>query len=345
MPAATPPRTENAVARDQIEVLAVAEGFFQSYVLFALLKLGVVDRLGHGRATLAQLAQDLGVQAPFLARVLNAGVVLKMLRVDADEGYRLAPVYESVMLRDAGTHYLGDWVRNLDYFASAVSKLDQAVRTAGPTVDPDTHLGKDPHHTEEFTLAMRNYAALRGKELSKYLDTRGCATLLDLGCGPGTYAFHLGEANPALELHLLDLPEVLEHAKTVSRQHALKNKLVWHPVDVLQEEIPGSYDLVLVSNTLHMLGGEASAALIRRLYPHVKPGGSLVIQAQYLADDMRGPRWPIYLDLIQFCITSRGRNHSMGETKAWMEAAGFKRVERCSMSIMNTNSFLRAWRD
>jgi hypothetical protein len=76
----------------------------------------------------------------------------------------------------------------------------------------------------------------------------------------------------------------------------------------------------------------------------VKPGGSLVIQAQYLQDDRRGGRWPVFLDLIQLCITRHGRNHSVAETRGWLEEAGFTQVEHRSMSVYNTNSFLRGYR-
>src|SRR5262249_22661475 len=155
---------------------------------------------------------------------------------------------------------------------------------------------------------------LRGKELAHYLDTSDCHTLLDLGCGPGTYSFHLAMGNPTLEVYLLDLPGVLKVAKEVQRRYPLRNEVHYLPLDALAGEIPGSYDLVLVSNTLHMLGEEASRQLINRLYTSVNPGGSLVIQAQYLQDNRRGGRWPVYLDLIQLCITSRGRNHSVAET-------------------------------
>lgn len=336
--------SENEITRNQVEVLGLAEGFYQSYVLFALLKLGVVDRLDHGQATVGELASDLGVNEGFLFRVMGAAVAMKVLRCPDGQHFRLSPVYESVLLRDAGTAYLGDWVRNLAYFAEALAKLDEAVVRGGPTVDPDTHLGADPHHTEEFTLAMRNYAALRGKELGKYLDTTGCKSVLDLGCGPGTYAYHLGERNPALHLFLLDLPGVLTHAREVRKSHDLTNEITYLPIDVLQSEIPGTYDIVLISNTLHMLGEDASRALIRRVYQNVRPGGSLVVQAQYLQDDRMGPRWPTLLDLTQACITSHGRNHSRGETRAWMEAAGFVHVQHCAMSLMNTNSFLRGYR-
>jgi hypothetical protein len=169
------------VARDQIQVLAIAEGFFQSCALFALLKLRVFELIGEGSRNRAELAEELCTRPE--------------------------------------------------------TPLDEAVLKSAPTIDPSAHLGADENHTREFALAMHNYAAIRGKELARYLNTTQNKTLLDLGCGPGTYAFHLGVRNPKLRL---------------------------------------------------------------------------------------GERWPILLDLIQLCITSAGRNHSVDETRGWLQEAGFQ---------------------
>ena len=73
-------------------------------------------------------------------------------------------------------------------------------------------------------LAMHNYASLRGKELANFLSTAGCESLLDLGCGPGTYAFHLGMRNPRLKLYLLDHPVVLEAAKEIQARYSLEER-------------------------------------------------------------------------------------------------------------------------
>ena len=115
-------------------------------------------------------------------------------------------------------------------------------------------------------------------------------------------------------------------------------------LDLRNNDIEGAFNIVLVSNTLHMLGEAESRRQLSRLLPHVTQGGSLVIQAQFLNDDRLGPRWPALLDLIQLCITESGRNHTVGETKAWLEDAGFTDVEYCPMTLTNTNSFLRAWK-
>lgn len=336
---------DTSLIRDQISILTIAEGFFQSAVLFALLKLHIFEIIGEGSKTLTELASELKADPGYLSRVLNAGVVLKVLESKDGVSYRVGSIARSVLLPSAGEAYLGNWIRNLDYFHEALSKLDQAVLKAGPTVDPATHLGADKDHTWEFTLAMHNYASLRGKELAKFLDTSKSKSLLDLGCGPGTYAFHLGEANPNLKLYLLDLPNVLEVAKDVQKRYPLKNEVHYLPADALREEVPGSYDIVLVSNTLHMLGEKSSRELIKRLYKSVNPGGSLVIQAQYMRDDKLGERWPILLDLLQLCITSSGRNHTVQETTRWMQDAGFGNVQHRRMTMFNTNSFLRGYKN
>lgn len=332
------------IIRDQIALLSIAEGFFESSILFALLKLKIFEHIGEGTKTAVELAATIGALTDTLKRLLNAGTILKLLESQDGETYSIAPSFRSLLIPSGGESYLGDWIRNMDYFRLALSKLDEAVLTSGPTVDPAAHIGSSPEETFDFTLAMHNYAALRGKELASFLDTTNARTLLDLGCGPGTYAFHLGAANSSLELYLLDLPGVLEVTKKVAERFALGNKINYLPVDVTKEDIPGEYDMVLVSNTLHMLGERASRDLIKRLHSLLSTGGSLVIQAQYLSNDRMGGRWPILLDLVQLCITTEGRNHSEAETRQWLEEAGFADIELCPMTLLNTNSYLRGYK-
>src|SRR3989304_8258057 len=218
-------RSESFIARTQIEVLSLAEGFFQSSVLFALLKLNIFERIGEGSMTVQELAAQLDARADTLVRLLNAGVVLRLLETTDGLNFSVAPLCRPVLLPSADENYLGNWILNLDYFRLALSRLDDAVLKSQPTVDPSQHLGNDKDRTREFTFAMHNYASRRGRELAHFLDTTECHTLLDLGCGPGTYAFHLGMRNPGLQLYLLDFPETLEVAKELQTRYPLENKV------------------------------------------------------------------------------------------------------------------------
>jgi SAM-dependent methyltransferase len=333
---------ETKRSRDQVRVLTTAEGFFQSSVLFALLKLKVFEHLGTEGRTVDALAEDVGAPPDRLARLLNGGVVFGLLETADGTTYRVAPA-AAVLLPEAGEHYVGDWIRTLDYFHSRLDKLDEATKAFDPSMMDSADLA-DQTKTRDFILAMHSYAALRGKELARFLDTTGCRSLLDVGAGPGTFAFHLGAANPDLELYLLDLPAVLEVAKEVRAKFDLTNETHYVPLDAVRDEIPGTYDLVLVSNTLHMLGEQESRKLLQKLSSSVSDGGSLVVQAQFLRDDRLGDRWPVMIDLIHLSSSPEGANHSVAETREWLEEAGFSDVEYLPMTLLNTNSLLRGYK-
>lgn len=55
-------RSDPSVQRAQIEVLSVVEGYFQSIVLFTLLKLKIFERLCQRSKTLYELAEEEGLK-------------------------------------------------------------------------------------------------------------------------------------------------------------------------------------------------------------------------------------------------------------------------------------------
>jgi SAM-dependent methyltransferase len=335
--------TDKEIAASRIHVLSIAEGFFQSSVLYAMLKLNIFEIIGEGSKLLKDIAEEIKACPDTLARLLNAGVNLDLLESKDGDSYRVSDKSRPILLPLCGDSYLGNFIRNMDYFRLGLSMLDEAVLKSGPTIDPSSILGNDPAHTREFTLAMHNNASFRGKELANFLDTADCKTLLDIGCGPGTYSFYIGTKNPDLSIYLSDLPETLEIAEEVEKKFSLKNDIHYLPWRA-GDSVEGQYDIILVSNTLHMLGENASRDLIKNLYKSISPGGSLVIQAQFLQDNRMGNRWPVYMDLIQLCVTSEGRNHTVEETMEWLKDAGFEQIKYNPMSILNTNSFLRAYK-
>ncbi len=326
--------------KQQIELFHLAEGFLASRILFTLVKLRVFEHLGPSALTANEIAERSGTAAEAVLRLLHGGVAVKLLETEGD-AFRVASAWAPYLSSEEGARYLGHWFRFQDYWYTALAGLDTAVRDNRPTADYESALLDD----RELTLAMHDHASLRGRELAGALDLSGCGTLLDVGCGPGSYAFEIGRENPGLELHLADRPAVLEIAREVASRYDAAERVHYQPLDLTHEEISGGYDVVLVSNALHVLGESESRRLLSRLCAAVNPGGSLVVQAQYLDDDRRGARWPVLLDLALLCTTPAGRNHTVAETRDWMAEAGFRKVEHRTLSVFNPNSYLRGYRD
>ena len=70
----------------------------------------------------------------------------------------------------------------------------------------------------------------------------------------------------------------------------------------------------------------------------------MVIQARFLREDRMGERVPVFLDLLELCITEAGKNHTVAESARWLEEAGFAGIQLCQMSVFNVNSFVRGYR-
>lgn len=338
--AASPLARDRKLAGKQVELLSMAQGFLASSVLFALLRLGIFDLLSGAERSIEELAAVTGGRPEHLARLLNAGVMLGLLKTTDRVSYRIPTEFQRLLVAADEPGYLGHWLRFMDSWYAPFATLDESVLQGGRT----NMYTLDAGIIRQNTLAMHNFASVRGKELTAFLDTSACRTVLDVGCGPGTYSFELGLRNPELRLHLLDLPAVLEVTREVRAQYDLANDINYIPRDLSTDDIPGTYDLVLVSNVLQAFDEEKIQLLLRQLYASVNPGGSLVVQAQFLDDDHLGPRWPIFVDLGCLCFTPGGRNHSLAETRRWLEETGFENIEQSRMSLFNANSFIRGYR-
>jgi SAM-dependent methyltransferase len=332
----SPPR-DSDVAAQQIELLSIAQGFLPASVLFALRRLEIFERIGETDVSADLLAKDVGTDPENLKRLLNAGVMLGVLEKTGADRYSIPHRYRRMLLNPGSPGYLGHWLAFMESWYVPFATLDRAVVEGGRT----NMYALEPDQIRQHTLAMHDFASFRGKELPDSINTSGARTLLDVGCGPGTYAFEIGSRNPDIELFLLDLPAVLEVTREIAARYDLSNKIRFVPRDLASEPIEGSYDLVLASNVLHVFDEDKIRALMAKLYAATSPGGSVIVQAQFLAEDHAGPRWPIFLDLGCLCFTAGGRNHSMAETRRWMEEAGFVDIEEHRMSVLNTNSFMR----
>jgi ubiquinone/menaquinone biosynthesis C-methylase UbiE len=327
----------------QVATLQVAERFFDSVLLFALFETGVFRALASGPKQLAELHAIIGGDEESLRAALDAAAALKILS-RSPAGYQAEQSLLDCLGRADSPAYLGEWITFLHVLAGPLLELGTAIRTGAKPGALFEDMSGDTEPARRMTAAMDAYARTRGVEIAERLDFSDARTLLDLGCGPGTYALAILERNPKMKATLLDLAGPIAEARRLVAARGMSERVEFVVQDAMAYAPGTSFDVVLVSNTLHMIGPEGSAKLLKHCYRLVNPGGRLIVQAQYLDDSRTAPRWPTLLNLIQRVATPHGRNHAIGETREWLEEAGFVNVKHVRFSAWNVNSGLIGYR-
>ena len=323
----------------QAETLEIAERFFDSVVLFALFDAGVFRVLASGPKSLQELREQIGGDEESLRATLDAAVAVKVLSRQ-DGQYSASQALLDCLGRESSPAYLGEWVAFLHALTGPLAQLGEAIRSGSTPGALFEDMSGDNLAAKRMTAAMDVYARTRGIEIADWLDFADTRRLLDLGCGPGTYAIAIVERHPQVQATLLDLPGPIAEARRLAQRRGMSDRLAFVEADALTYTTDDRYDTVLVSNTLHMIGPEASITLLARCFDLLVPGGRVIVQAQYLDDSRVSPRWPTLLNLIQRVATPHGRNHAIGETKEWMEQAGFRNLRYRRFAAWNVCSCL-----
>lgn len=321
--------------RKQVAVLSVAERIFDAAVLFGLFDLGVFGVLASGPKNIEELWQAIRGDEDTLRASLDAAVALDILSKTDDDRYRAGEDLLDCLGRRASPAFLGEWVTFLHSLAGPVLDLPEAVRN-GATSFGEVGAGEARAH--EMTRAMDAYARARGIEIVRHLDFSEADTMLDLACGPGTYSMAIAERYPELRITLLDLPGPVDEARRIAAERGMEDRFSFVAADAFSFAPSEPFDLVLISNTLQMLGPTASKALLERCFAMVNPGGHLLVQGMYLNSDRTSPRWPVLLNLVMRVATASGANHTVEETTEWLEQAGFVETEHVAFSLWNVCS-------
>jgi SAM-dependent methyltransferase len=220
-------------------------------------------------------------------------------------------------------------------------KLPEAIRSGQPVRPPNMYQEK-PTETEIFIKAMDSLVKARGdgEVIANAIDWSGITELLDVGSGPATYPITLCQRFPNLHAKIFDLPGTLVLTRSFVRRAGMQDRIELIAGDYRKDPIPGSYDLVFLSNIIHGEGEHDNAALVRKLASNLKLGGQLVVKDHILDDSHTTPPVGAIFSLLMLLTTESGRCYSFSEIKSWMEHASLSRVERIDLPMPLTSSLV-----
>ncbi len=323
------------------ELMARAGGHAEARIIQTAVELTIFDALENCARTATSIAGELKLEPKATALLLNALAALKLLDKQA-QAFSLSEAAARYLLRDS-PQYLGGMIRFEASLWNAWAKLPEAIRSGQPVRAPNMYQD-DPAETETFIQAMDSLVNARGdtKMLANALDWHDVGDLLDVGSGPATYPVALCQSFVDLHATVFDLPATLKITERFVRAAGLSDRITLLAGNYRSDPIPGSYDLILLSNIIHGENFENNAALLNKLAKNLRPGGRLVIKDHILDEDRAHPSVGTIFSLLMLLTTEGGRCYSFGEVAAWMTAAGLAQVRQLDLPPPLTSSLVVA---
>lgn len=304
----------------------MAAGHADARAIQTALKLKIFDALAAGELDAKALAQKLGTEPRATGLLANALAALGLL--EKTRGRFALGADARRYLLESSDDYLGGMILFDEALWNVWGQLDNSIRTGQPARTPDMFQSR-PDETRRFIAAMDSLVRARGDAqwVADNLDLHGVRGIADLGGGPGTYLAAILRRWPSLRAAIWDLRATLEAAREIlaRREPDLLGRIDLVSVDYLAEDLPGPTDAIFMSNIIHSEDERTNAALMKKCFAALRPGGMLVIKDHVMNEDLTEPPAGAVFALY-LLLTTRGRDYSFDEISHWLREAGFDEI-------------------
>ena len=304
------------------KLMKVSGAYWESFPLHVAVELEVFTRIGEGSLSAEEIASRWRGDARSARMLLDAVAAMGLLEKKADK-FSNTEAAKTLLIKTSPA-YMGFAVKHHHHLVSTWSKLSQAVKTGKPV----RKRRRTKAELESFLMAMYNNASGLAPRITREIDLSHRRHLLDLGGGPGTYAIHFCQANPALSATVFDLPSTEPFAQKTIGRFGLSSRIGFQTGDYLHDAVLGTYDVAWLSQILHSMGPEDCRTVIEKAVSVLEPGGLILVHEFLLNDTHDGPLFPALFALNMLVNTEEGRSYSEGEVRDMLAKAGVRNIRR-----------------
>jgi len=307
------------------ELLEISFAFQKSRVLITAVELGIFDILGEEFKTSEQIASEAKVHQKSVERLLNVLVSMKLL-VKRDGKFCNTDLAWNCLVK-GNQHYIGS-MNNFSEMWKKWSSLTETIRTGEP-VNFVERKDRSPKQTEDFISSMHWNGSQRAQEVVKLIDIKKSVRVLDLGGASGAYAMEFVRNYPQLDVTVYDLPEIIDITRRYLEVKGFEGKINTLTGDVLTDKLPKNhYDLIFVSNVLHIYSFWENMDLVKNIYDSLRIGGRVVIHEMLLDDNRTSPEFTSMFSLHMLVNTKSGEVLTESEIWLMLKEAWFTKIER-----------------
>ena len=298
---------------------SLAEGYVSSRCLHVVANLGVCDVVIDEPRALTEVAQELGVDAPALGRVVRHLASLGVFAMSGDDVWHNEA--SRLLRRDdpAGllplTQMLG-----LPIMWDSFKTLEDAVRTGRPGAtfhDPNGFFSYLQGHPEESQVYDRGMTAMTARRIARVVpsyDFSEFDVIADIGGGRGHLLRAVLEQTPKARGVLFDQAHVADG-------HASTERMSIEVGSFFDDPLP-SADCYLLSNIIHDWSDTDAVAILGAVRAAASSTSKLLLLEFVVPDDAR-PFEASDIDIYMLALVG-GRERTLSEYDELLTAGGWQ---------------------
>jgi len=286
-------------------------------------RLGLSDRLAGGPRSADALAQECGVNADALYRVMRALASLGLYDEPAARTFALTPA--GAALCDGPVRWMALWIAgefNLKVYANAMHSVKTGEPAVASTVGAPVfeYFASQPELSKVFNDAMTGFSAAVVPAVLEAYDFTGIGTLVDVAGGHGGILTAILKKYPAMKGVLFDLEHVIAGARASIEAQGLADRCSTASGDFFKA-VPAGGDAYIMKHIIHDWDDEKAATILRNIRD-VLPRGGRVILIESVIPAGNEPGLGKIIDL-EMLVMPGGKERTEQEFRDLFARAGF----------------------